>query len=81
MIKIEVIAWHDAGKDTGKDCDWKATEDLEDEDIVVKSVGFVVRETDKYVTLAMDYIEADDSSNDRSRIPKGMIISRKIIEM
>lgn len=80
-MKIELIAWHDAGKDTNKDCDWKQASELEDDDIVVQSIGFVVKETDKYVTLAMDYIEADDSSNDRSRIPKGMIISRKIIEM
>ena len=76
MHQIEVVKWIDAIGD-GKG--WETKDNLDDEDYVVSSVGYVVKETDKYLTLAMDLGPGDGQTNGRGRIPKGIIISRKVI--
>jgi hypothetical protein len=74
-MKIEVVKWHDAGGDQDG---WKPTEDVDDINPVITSVGWVVKETERNVTLAMDWAD-DGDTNTRGRIPKGMIISREVI--
>lgn len=50
-------------------------EEVDDANPIVVSVGWVVKETENNLTLAMDW--ADDNDNHtRGRIPKGMIVSR-----
>lgn len=72
-MKIELITWKDAGGETDG---WLDPADIEDDNAVIQSIGWVVKETEANVTLAMDLAE-DGTTHGRSRIPKGMIVSRK----
>ena len=74
-MKIEIITWRDAG---GEQEGWQSAEELDDDNPIVQSVGWVVKETDNNVTLAMDLAD-DDTNHTRGRIPRGMIVSRKVI--
>jgi len=77
-MKIELVTWNDAGSNEA-DLSWAATgEEGEDEDIVIRSVGWIVKETAKYLTLAMD-LSDDGQTHSRSRIPIGMIVGREIL--
>jgi hypothetical protein len=71
--KLELVTWRDAG---GEDSGWKSPSDIGDDNPIITSVGWVVKETDNNLTLAMDLAD-DGETNGRSRIPKGMIVSRK----
>lgn len=73
-MKLELITWHDAGSNED-DLSW-SDDPGEDGDIVIKTVGWVVKETVKYITVAMDLAD-DGQTHTRSRIPVGMIQSRK----
>lgn len=75
-MKIELIVWRDAG---GEQDGWQAAEDVDDENPIITSVGWVVKETDNNVTLAMDCAD-DGDTHTRGRIPKGMIVSRTVIK-
>ena len=72
-MKIELVTWRDAGG-SSDDHTWMESDD----NPIIRSVGWVVKETENNLTLAMDLAE-DDTTNGRSRIPKGMIVSREII--
>jgi len=76
-MKLERVIWMDAGSDD-EDSGWLKPEHIEDTDILVQSVGWIAKETDKYLTLAMDLC-SDGSTNTRGRIPKGMIVDRKVL--
>jgi hypothetical protein len=77
-MHIERVTWRDAGQvDPDKDNCWAKPDDLADENPIVESVGWVCKETDNNVTLAMDH--CDGETHTRSRIPKGMIVSREVI--
>jgi hypothetical protein len=76
-MKIEIITWRDASED---EAGWKPSEDIDDEHYVVTSVGFVVKETEANLTLAMD-LGPDGYNNGRGRIPKAMIVSRQVLEV
>lgn len=74
---VEVI-WDDA---TSLSQGWKNPEEWEKEPIkpeIVLSVGFVVKETEAYLILAMD-TDSDGDHASRSQIPKGMVRSVKIL--
>jgi hypothetical protein len=77
-MKMELITWRDAGGDADKDLSWAAADTVEDENPIIKSVGWVVKETDNNVTIAMDLAD-DGMTHTRSRIPKGMIVSRTVL--
>jgi hypothetical protein len=72
---LELVEWKDAHNDQDG---WVAGDDVEDAIITVYSVGWVVKETENNVTLAMDLCE-DEDTHTRGRIPKGMIVSRKVL--
>jgi hypothetical protein len=74
-MKIERITWRDAG---GEQDGWIATDDLDDDNPIVQSVGWVVKETENNVTLAMDLAD-DGDTHTRGRIPKGMIVKREVL--
>lgn len=76
MHRIELITWRDAG---GEQDGWLHADDIDDENPIVKSVGWVVKETANNVTLAMDLAD-DGETNNRGRIPKGMIVSRIVLK-
>jgi hypothetical protein len=73
---IELIEWHDAHADDTEG--WVTGADLTDSDYLVRSVGYVVKETANNVTLAMD-VGDEDYTNSRARVPKGMIIKRTVL--
>ncbi len=75
-MKIELITWFDAANDA--EDGWKAVDDIIDEDTVVQSVGWVVKETERYITVAMDLC-ADGDTHGRGRIPKGMVTARRVL--
>jgi hypothetical protein len=75
-MQIELITWRDAG---GEQDGWQAPEDIEDTNPIIQSVGWVVKETENNVTLAMD-LSDDGDTHTRSRIPKGMIVTREIVK-
>lgn len=77
-MKIELITWRDAGG-SEDDLQWASAEDVDDENPIITSVGWVVKETDNNVTIAMDMAD-DGTTHTRSRIPKGMIVQRVIIK-
>ena len=76
-MNIELITWRDAGGHED-DATWMAADDVDDENPIIKSVGWVVKETANNVTLAMDLAE-DATTHTRSRIPIGMIVSREVL--
>lgn len=75
---VEVI-WDDA---TSLSQGWKNKDEFAKEELVpeiVLSVGFVVKETDDHLILAMD-TDSDGDHASRSQIPKGMIKKIKVLK-
>lgn len=75
-MNIEVICWRDAAQwddDHGEEV-------FDCEGVVVKSVGFVTRETDDrvYLTRDIDYSGGTTPYRRTIEIPKGMILSRRL---
>lgn len=79
-MNIELITWRDAGSgNPDRDFAWASASEVDaDDNPIIRSVGWVVKETDNNVTLAMD-LSDDEQTHTRSRIPKGMIITRAIL--
>lgn len=79
-MNIELITWRDAGSgNPDRDFTWASASEVDsDDNPIIRSVGFLVKETDNNVTIAMD-LSDDNQTHTRSRIPKGMIISRQIL--
>ena len=75
-MQCELITWADAGGDE-EDQTWMATADVKDDNPIVQTVGWVIKETKANVTVAMDYCGGE--THTRSRIPVGMIISRVVL--
>lgn len=77
-MKVELITWRDAG---GSEDDhvWKPTEEVDDDNPIIESVGWIVKETSNNVTIAMDLAD-DGQTHSRSRIPIGMIVSRVVLK-
>jgi hypothetical protein len=75
-MKIELVTWRDAG---GEEQGWLAADDINDDNPIIQSVGWVVKETDNNLTLCMDWAD-DGDTHTRGRIPKGMIVSRVVIK-
>ncbi len=56
---------------------WEDTKDTIVTDAVCTTVGFLVKETDTHIVIASTY--ADDLTNARIQIPKGMVKTRKAL--
>jgi hypothetical protein len=70
---VVVVTWDDAESDDG----WgEAPEELEPK--LATSVGFLVRQTEKYILLAMSY--DNGHTNGRFQIPKALIKETKEIK-
>lgn len=69
---IEVITWKDATSEYG----WREPDEIEIKPAINKSAGFLVKENDDGVIIAMDYCPADGDYNSTGYIPKSLIISR-----
>lgn len=68
--RLLLIHWHDAVSD---DSGWKAISEVEKQQpAVVRSVGWEIRRTKRYVTLAASIVDEDCDGD--ITIPAGMII-------
>lgn len=80
-MKIAYIKWRDAG--VGDETN--ATADEIHPERILESVGFVVKEDDHYITIAMDiHLDSGDPSgmfNSPGSIVKANIISRREIKI
>lgn len=75
MILLK-ITWHDAVSD---EVGWKKLEKLKrQQPAVVQSVGFEIKRTKRYLTLAASLV--DDECDGDVTIPVGMIIREEILE-
>lgn len=56
--------------------DWESIEkQTEDKDLpVIKTVGFLLKETDRYILVTMQVDHKNHSSSMTMKIPKGMIV-------
>lgn len=78
-MKIELVTWRDAGSfDPDADNTWASAHEVLDDNPIIRSVGWVVKETANNLTLAMD-LSDDEQTHTRSRIPIGMVVSRLVI--
>lgn len=74
-IPVEAIVWEDAYANLGDEAD------LEDptnfgKTVICMDVGFVIRETKRYVVLGIGVCHDDNTVRHSNTIPKSMIISR-----
>ena len=78
-MKLVRVTWHDASdqKET-----WLKDADIDDEPYEVVSVGFVVRDTPKYLTLAADTCPGDETPTwgRVTKIPHGMVQRVEVLE-
>jgi hypothetical protein len=74
---VEVI-WDDASTLAGT---WKSKEEFEKELLtpqLMLSYGFLIKETDDYIVIAMD-LDNEGGHASRSQIPKGMVKKMRVI--
>lgn len=69
------VIWHDAQDHKDKWVDAADAEAFVDTACAVVSIGFLVRKTDKYLTLAGDFDATDDDYGRVTKIPVGCIQS------
>jgi len=76
-MKLLYIEWVDAESGDA----WAPLKDLKEErePHLIKTLGFAVKETKKFVTLAMNWDQDADSASMTMVIPKGMIKLREEI--
>lgn len=80
-MKLVYIEWHDA-QDLGQG--WKTEEDISSrvqEEFIVKEVGWLYEETEKYIVIASQKAWQDELFGHLTRIPKGWIRKRKILKI
>ena len=68
------VLWNDASSDVDE---WHEEDDLDDGDEIVTTVGFLVKETKKFIWVACSTYEK--YSNGRMKIPLSMIVSREVL--
>ena len=74
---VEII-WDDASTLTGT---WKSKEEFEKEPLtpqLMLSVGFLIREDEDYIVVAMD-LDNEGGHASRSQIPKGMVKKVRVL--
>lgn len=74
---VEVI-WDDASTLAGT---WKSKEEFEKEPLtpqLMLSIGFLIKETDDYIVIAMD-LDNEGGHASRSQIPKGMVKKMRVL--
>ena len=76
--KIALVTWEDAY--FSKEPQTEAEILAEEQKKTMYTVGFFIRETDKYVTLAMEHDETDNTFRDICRIRKENIREVQILD-
>jgi hypothetical protein len=75
MKSLVKVTWLDAQDHKDTWVDSKDAEEFTEVDCKIESVGFLIRKTDKYVTLGGDWDEADSDYGTVRKIPVGMVLS------
>ena len=70
-----MVTWLDAQDHPDKWVDATDAEDFGDQECEITSLGILVRQTDKYLTLAGDYDPTDNDYGRVTKIPSSMIKS------
>lgn len=71
---IVLVKWNDASSD---DNEWKHEEDLDDNDEIVTTVGYLIKETKNFIWIACSTYEK--YNNNRTKIPLGMLVSKEVL--
>jgi hypothetical protein len=74
--KIVLIEWIDAESEDS----WTFSPDIDHGCALIKSVGWLINESKKTVTLALNHDTKNSAYSCIIKIPKGMIKSKKIIK-
>lgn len=74
MRELVEVEWLDAQDHHETWVEAKDAEDFTDKDCKVKSMGYLVKKTTKYLTIAGDYDEVDNNYGTVRKIPIGMIL-------
>jgi hypothetical protein len=77
--QLVVVRWNDAQDHAQKWVDAADAEAFTDVEVTVTSIGFLVRRTDKYVTIAGDYDPIDNDYGRVTKIPSGMVKEIKLL--
>lgn len=78
-MDLVLVTWMDAQDHPDKWVDLEDAETFTDVEVNVSSIGFLVRKTDKYITLAGDYDPVDKDYGRVTKIPIGMVKEIKIL--
>ena len=81
MKPIVRVEWLDAQDHKDKWVDAEDAEKFGDEDCKIVSIGYLVRKTDKYVTIAGDWDDVDADYGRVTKIPTGMVRQITILEL
>lgn len=73
--RMVLVEWRDAQDYSGAWVDQKEAEDFGGQECVIRSLGFVVSKTAKYITLAADWHEAEGDYGRVTKVPIGMILT------
>ena len=74
-MKILEVIWEDSFHNSGP----IAADEVDEEPMLMHLIGYFVKETDKLLVLAGEYIESDDRWRYINAIDKKAIKSRKVI--
>lgn len=74
-MKIVVVEWLDAQDHSDKWADFDDVEEWSRQECVITSVGFLVSEGPKYITIAGDWDKTDKDWGRVTKIPRGMVVS------
>lgn len=81
MKPFVVVRWSDAQDHPDKWVDEEAAEAFGDDACNIISIGFLIRKTDKYITLAGDWDAVDKDYGRVTKIPIGMVQSIETLEV
>ncbi len=76
MNEVFLVKWRDSSSQSG----WRSIEDVSDEPLICESVGFVVKESNSSLVLALSLMDQEQASKpvgDTIIIPTESIISKQ----
>jgi hypothetical protein len=76
-MKPVIVTWMDAQDHPHKWADAADVDEWADKSCEITSIGFLIKKTDKYLTLAGDFDPTDADYGRVTKIPAGWVISVK----
>ena len=75
-MKVVYLEWIDAESVDA----WEEYTHADKEPPMIKTLGFLIRETKTYIVIALSIDETNGMCSSRIQIPTGMIIKRKLLK-